>query len=69
MKRWIVFILALAALLLPARTTAAAAEQDSYAVAVGDVWFYASADEDEKLFLLPQTYYAVSYTHLTLPTT
>ena len=57
MKRWIVFILALAALLLPARTTAAAAEQGSYAVAVGDVWFYASADEDEKLFLLPQTYY------------
>lgn len=28
-----------------------------YAVALGEVWFYASADEEEKRFLLPETYY------------
>lgn len=57
MKRSIVFLLALALFLLPARTTNAAAQSDSYAVAVGDVWFYASADEETRLFLLPETYY------------
>ena len=56
MKRSIVFLLALALFLLPARTTNAAAQSDSYAVAVGDVWFYASADEETRLFLLPETY-------------
>ncbi len=56
MKR--LFLLLLAALaLLPAARLSAAAEEGRYAVAVGDVWFYSSASEEAKLFLLPDTYY------------
>ena len=59
MKRSIfLFILFLTTVLIPApRTAASAADDGTYAVATGEVWFYAAADEEEKLFLLPETYY------------
>ncbi len=58
MKRYILLGLLLTAmLLLPVRSQSAAAESGQYAVAVGEVWFYTSADENAKLFLLPETYY------------
>ena len=58
MKRYLLLGLLLAAmLLLPVRSQPAAAEGGQYAVAVGEVWFYTSADESAKLFVLPETYY------------
>ena len=58
MKRFLPLILCLACLLLPAAPLRAAAEEaERFAVALGDVWFYERADEESKLFLLPETYY------------
>ncbi len=58
MKRLILALCIFAALLIPAAPLSAAAEESGeYAVALGEVWFYASADEEEKRFLLPETYY------------
>ena len=58
MKRLILALCIFAALLIPAAPLSAAAEgSGEYAVALGEVWFYASADEEEKRFLLPETYY------------
>lgn len=55
-----IFFLLLAACLsaaFPAPRAASAAEDGVYAVATGEVWFYAGASEEEKLFLMPETYY------------
>lgn len=58
MKRLILALCIFAALLIPAAPLSAAAEESGeYAVALGEVWFYASADEEAKCFLLPETYY------------
>ena len=56
MKKYLAILLLLLAALMPApRLHALAAQEGTYAVAVGQVWFYASADEP--LFLLPESYY------------
>ncbi len=53
------FLLLAAALSLPAPAAAASAEDGKrYAVAATeDVWFYAGESEEERLFLIPATYY------------
>lgn len=61
MKRILSFFLLtmlVALLLLPAQGYEAHAAEERYAVAADpDVWFYESADESGRLFLLPHTYY------------
>lgn len=58
MKRFIpLIILVLALFLVPPRTVARA-ETLRYAVAAdSNVWFYTAESEEDKLFLLPETYY------------
>lgn len=57
MKRLILLLLAALLLVRPPLFTAEA-EELRYAVAPdSNVWFYASESEEEKLFLLPETYY------------
>lgn len=57
MKRLILLLPLLAALLFPAPPLTASAVDGRYAVCEQDVWFYAGASEEERLFLIPDTYY------------
>lgn len=57
MKHLILLLPLLAALLFPAPPLAASAADGRYAVCEQDVWFYAGASEEERLFLIPDTYY------------
>lgn len=57
MKKLIPILFALL-LFLPVKTAAAHADGLRYAVAAdSNVWFYTGESEEEKLFLLPETYY------------
>ena len=57
MKRLLLLLPLLAALLFPAPPRPVSATDGRYAVCVQDVWFYAGENEEEKLFLVPDTYY------------
>ena len=57
MKRLFLLLPLIAALFFPATTTVASASDARYAVCEQDVWFYASANEEDRLFLIPDTYY------------
>lgn len=57
MKRLLLLLPLLAVLLFPAPPRPVSATDGRYAVCVQDVWFYAGENEEEKLFLVPDTYY------------
>ncbi len=58
MKKLIPLVLLLLPLLVPLPVKRASADELRYAVAAdSNVWFYAAESEDEKLFLLPESYY------------